>query len=158
MIRVRKRGRTASHERWGPSTKIGAPLGSTFRLPHRSRDRVGVGGPARPHARHQLQRHVHRIHRPALGGRRLHRPHRRRSPRQSRLLRQARRTRAWAWASPSTSPKNIASASRICSRKSPQSAANAPLLNPSPVTCHLRHQSLAYCPSASYFDKFTSNS
>jgi hypothetical protein len=47
---------------WGSNVPaVGPTLGTALLVSRQPRDRMGFGGPARQHARHQLQWHVHRI-------------------------------------------------------------------------------------------------
>jgi hypothetical protein len=76
---------------WGsflPATR--APLGSALRVSRRARDRMGLCAVARQNPRHQLQWHVYRVSRPAVGRRRLFSSPGSRSASQNRLLCEAR--------------------------------------------------------------------
>lgn len=88
------RGIHQVHEQWGSrDASFRAPLGASLPFSCRPRNRVGLDGLARPHARRQFEWHVHRIRRPALGWRWIFRTIDARPPCAHQLLREARRTR-----------------------------------------------------------------
>jgi len=65
---IPRRGLQRIYGQWGsivPAPRT--PLGATLLVPRRPRDRMGLCGPARKHARYQRQRHVHRIARYIVG-------------------------------------------------------------------------------------------
>jgi hypothetical protein len=56
------RGVHQVHGQWGPiGPAVGSALGAALLVSRQPRNRVGFGGLARQHARHKLQRNVHRI-------------------------------------------------------------------------------------------------
>ena len=88
------RGLHQIHGHWGssrPATRT--PLGAALLVPCQPRDRMGLRGPSRKHARHQLKRNVYRSCRSSLGGRWLYRATDTRSPCETRLFREADRAR-----------------------------------------------------------------
>jgi hypothetical protein len=88
------RGSDSGYGQWGPSSPAPrTPLGAAFSVSRRPRDRMGLRGIARTHARYQRQRNVHRSARPSLGRRRLCRATESSPDREARLLCKAHRTR-----------------------------------------------------------------
>lgn len=68
------------------------PLGAAIRFSCQPRHRMGLRGTSRHHARHQHQRHVHRVGGPALGWRWLYRKPSVGPSCQNHVFREARRT------------------------------------------------------------------
>jgi hypothetical protein len=88
------RGFLRNYGQWGfIAPAIGPPVGATLHVPCRRRDRMGFGGAAGQHRRHQREWHVHRISRHALDWRGFYRTAESRTPDENRLFGEARRTR-----------------------------------------------------------------
>jgi len=79
---------------YGNGTIFTTPV-AAFRLSRGPGNRMGLGSLAGQHPRHQLQRNVHSDPRYSLGGSGLHRAHKTRQDRKSRLLRETCRAGAW---------------------------------------------------------------
>ncbi len=89
------RGLHQIHGKWGTSaTAKRTPVGTAILVPRRPRDRMGLGGAARKHARYQRERNVYRSARSAVGGRGFHGAIKPESPCETRLLCEAHRARA----------------------------------------------------------------
>jgi hypothetical protein len=89
------RGLQSSNGQWGsfrPANR--PPLGAALLVPCRPRDRMGLRGPSRKHARYQRERDVYRSRGPAVGGRRIYRATGSRTPGKARLLGEANRAGA----------------------------------------------------------------
>jgi hypothetical protein len=71
------------------------PLGAALRLPCRPGYRMGLGDASGMYSRRQFERHVYRIHRPAVGRRWFYRQPFARPSCQGCLFGEARRTRSW---------------------------------------------------------------
>jgi len=77
----------------GPA--IRPTLGAAVLVSRQPRNRMGLGSPARQHARYQFQWNVHRVGRSVVDWCGVYRPFGFGSVRQSRLFGEAHRTRAW---------------------------------------------------------------
>jgi hypothetical protein len=82
------------HGQWGPNVPaVRPPLGAALLVSRQPRDRMGFGRPARKHARHQLEWHVHRIDRSVVDWGGIYRAFGIGQARESRLFGEAHRAR-----------------------------------------------------------------
>jgi len=89
------RGAFRVNGQWGSIVPaVGSTLGTALLVSRQPRDRMGFGGPARQHARHQLEWHVHRISRSFMDWCGFYGAFGAGPARKSRLLREAHRARA----------------------------------------------------------------
>jgi hypothetical protein len=89
------RGVHQVHGQWGSiGPAVGSALGTALFVSRQPRDRMGFGGLARQHARHQLQWHVHRVGRSFVDWGRIHGAFGARPARKSGLFRETHRARA----------------------------------------------------------------
>ena len=89
------RGVHQVHGQWGSIVPaVGSTLGATLLVSRQPRDRMGFCGPARQHARHKLEWHVHRIRRSLVDRRWFYGAFGTGPARKSGLFREAHRARA----------------------------------------------------------------
>ena len=90
------RGAFQVNGQWGSNVPaVGPTLGTALLVSRQPRDRMGFGGSARQHARHQLQWHVHRIGRSFVDWGGLYGAFGAGPASKSGLFREAHRARAW---------------------------------------------------------------
>ncbi len=90
------RGVHQVHGQWGSIVPAVRPtLGATLLVSRQPRDRMGFGGPARQHARHKLEWHVHRIGRSLVDWSGFYGTFGAGPARESGLLREAHRAGTW---------------------------------------------------------------
>lgn len=88
------RGVQRPDEQWGSIVGARASAGAPVCVSRRPGNRMGLRAPARQHARHQLERNVHRIAGPSVGRSRFYGAFVARSSGEAGLLREAHRTGA----------------------------------------------------------------
>jgi hypothetical protein len=90
------RGAFQVNGQWGSNVPaVGPTLGTALFVSRQPRDRMGFGGLARQHARHQLQWHVHRVGRSFVDWGGFYGPFGAGQARKSGLFREAHRAGAW---------------------------------------------------------------